>query len=268
MDNTVDSVFAAVVTGLAKLPGVRAVGKSGGKELMGGGDIDLFVFCDEMPPVEARWELALALDGKVDKAEIEKGNDPYWGVVDFLYVGDDDICIMFHDAGAMVAYLESVLRGERLEKEGGFFYPTGRCATILHMGIFYDDGFLASIQKKLSAYPDSLGDALARHHIHTLRHSEDFRRAVAREDPLFYHCALEEALDHYVQALFAMNRQYFPGRKRNLEHIGTFALKPKDVEHRLLLAVELGGKPETLKQGYKLWMELVQDLKALLPPVS
>jgi hypothetical protein len=70
-------------------------------------------------------------------------------------------------------------------------------------------------------------------------------------------------LDHFLQALFALNREYFPSRKRSELYLQTFKVKPPGCETRLREVVALGGNAETLDQAYPAWQGLVQDLKSL-----
>lgn len=100
-------------------------------------------------------------------------------------------------------------------------------------------------------------------HLDQLRDVEDLERAVLRNDPLFFHFALDLALDHFLQALFAMNRRYFPSRKRSIELLETFVRKPADCGNRLLKIVELGGSRNSIPQAYSMWRALAQDLAVL-----
>lgn len=97
----------------------------------------------------------------------------------------------------------------------------------------------------------------------TVTSEEDFRRAVDRQDVFFYHFVLDLALDHFLQALFALNRTYFPSRKRSLEHIAEFRVKPIPCEDMLLRAIELGGKPGSVADSYQIWQALTTELSAL-----
>ncbi len=74
------------------------------------------------------------------------------------------------------------------------------------MLVFYDpDGVLQSFKIRLKEYPKKLAAAIVDHHLEALGDVEDMARAVQRKDVLFYHFALDLALDHFLQALFALN---------------------------------------------------------------
>jgi hypothetical protein len=73
---------------------------------------------------------------------------------------------------------------------------------------------------------------------------------------------IETALDHYLQALYAANKIYFPSRKRTKQYIDSFIIKPDKCYERLLEVISLGSNPEDIKRSYSKWCELVNDLKS------
>jgi hypothetical protein len=84
---------------------------------------------------------------------------------------------------------------------------------------------------------------------------------VQRKDVFFFHFALDLALDHFLQVLFALNREYFPSRKRSEMYLQGFSVKPVACEELLRQVLALGGNAETLAQSYELWKGLVRDLR-------
>ncbi len=157
--------------------------------------------------------------------------------------------------------IRSILRGERTEREANYFYPTGRCASILGMHPFYDpDALLANLKQVCELYPDSLQNAMLNAMLPKLDDEEDFQRAIRRGDVLFFHSTLDLALDSFLQALFALNRVYFPSRKRSFEKVASFRIKPRDCEERLLRIVEMSSKPNTLSDAYDVWQQLCAEL--------
>ena len=121
------------------------------------------------------------------------------------------------------------------------------------------------MKEKLSVYPPVLSEKLYNHHIIEINDNEDFETAVQRGDLLFYHATLERALDHYFQALFALNKCFFPSRKRTLHFIEDFKYKPSNCKARLLEVIELGAKAETLPKSYEGWSALCEDLLDIFP---
>jgi len=135
-----------LIPALSALPGVRSIGKSGGVEIPvgSGSDIDIYVFCDQIP-VEAERDTAARPFGDVAEV-IHLGESKHWGVNDLHRAYGVEVFVMYHAIESTVAYVDSVLTGERPDREDGFFYPTGKCATLNNMGIFCDEGgFLAGI---------------------------------------------------------------------------------------------------------------------------
>ena len=184
--------------------------------------------------------------------------------MDALLIGQAEVYLMFFTKRVFAGSITSILRGERTQREENYFYPTGRCASVLGMHAFYDpEGFLSGLQNQCSVYPDDLRNALLAAHLPKIDDPEDFQRAIRRNDVLFYHATLDLALDHFLQALFALNRVYFPSRKRSLEYIRSFAIKPKDCDSRLLQVLELGIKSETLAESYRLWQALCREIELL-----
>jgi hypothetical protein len=116
----------------------------------------------------------------------------------------------------------------------------------------------------LADYPEELQLKVAGYHLRALDDMEDLERAVARKDVFFFHFAMDLALDHFLQAIFALNKEYFPSRKRSEIYLQSFKVKPADCEQRLHQIITLGGSAETMEQSYKLWNDIVCDLMQLL----
>jgi hypothetical protein len=260
-------ILKKVVTGLSALRGVSSVGLSGGKENLpkaGVGDIDIFVYCSKIPSVETRKKLFKKLEPFITDSNVQIINSPFWGSGDFLKINEVETWLMFFTEKETLEYLQAVLRGEHLDKTNNYFYPIGRCAMFNQMWILHDSkGFLKDIQQLLIEYPNSLVQQMLKHHLGELDVTEDFQRALLRSDVLFYHFVLDLAIDHFLLALFALNKQYFPSRKRSLEHIAKFSKKPVNCEERLLEVIQLGASSTTLAKSYQVWCELVRELQGL-----
>ena len=100
-------------------------------------------------------------------------------------------------------------------------------------------------------------------HIGKTNDEEDFGRALLRKDVLFYHQVMEASIDHYLQALYAINKVYFPSRKRTKQYIDSFGIKPENCYERLLNVIKLGSSPENIEKSYSEWCALASDLKAI-----
>ena len=263
--------FHCCIDILSALDGVLAIGKSGGEALPDNNesDIDVFVFCDRTPDLAARLAAFNKPGLPLSNVKFSENTGRFWGVCDFASLGEADLCIMYFTIENINEEIESALQGLRPDRIDEYFYPTGRCATILSLHVLYDKtAYIAKMKEKLSQYPLSLSDTLFHYHIRKINDEEDFQRAVARGDVLFFHSILEIAMDHYLQALFALNKRYFPGRKRSLEHIQAFGAAPHDCSERLLSVVALGSKAESLSQAYAEWTALCQELIAFSAPIE
>ena len=241
---------------ISTIDNVSSIGKSGGEALPEHveSDIDIYVFCDEIPDIGTRKTAVHSLGDAIETAEYNENAGCFWGTIDFVTIADTEICLMYFTVAYMTHEIDSVLNGSRLEKEAGFFYPTGRCATMLSMHVFYEKtGYIAAMKERLSGYPPDLSKKLFDYHIHKANDAESFQSAVSKADVLFYHEVLENALDHLLQALFALNKCFFPSRKRNATFIRIFKYKPDRCVERMLEVIELGARPATLLQSYEKW---------------
>lgn len=264
--NGIETTFKNLLARVCALPGVLSIGRSGGGALPASpadGDIDIFLYCDAVPPAESRLAALESLGGLLGDVRVGAFAGGRWGIADLAHIEGIEAWLMYFTVVEAEAEVESILRGEHPGREGGF-YPTGRCAMYLSMDILCDRaGFLSGMKERLSVYPEGLAGKLTEYHLNALGDTEDFERALARRDPLYYHYALEPALDHFLQALFAMNRAFFPSRKRTLEHIGDFKVVPEKCGERLLEVVRLGGSAEGVGESYGIFSGLVGELREI-----
>jgi len=268
MSNDMETTIKKLVESLAQWNSIRVIGLSGGDRSFpepGGGDIDIFVYCTEIPTGSERQELLKSLRGGIEQIEIGKLTSGHWGQADCLSMAGVETWLLYFTVAEARLELEEILAGKRLGRLDSYYYPIGRCAMWKTMRVFYDpDGILASFKQRLAEYPQELALAAIDHHLNALDDVEDLERAVGREDVFFFHFALDLALDHFLQALFALNREYFPSRKRSEIYLRGFKIKPRDCEQRLRQVVTLGGNAETLEQSYGIWNRLVRDLRLLI----
>ncbi|HSK86708.1 MAG TPA: DUF4037 domain-containing protein [Anaerolineales bacterium] len=207
----------------------------------------------------------MSLQKEIEHVETGKLEGGHWGQGDCLLMAGVETWLLYFTVAEACAELEAILAGKYLGRLDSYYYPIGRCAMWRTMRSFYDpDGILKSFKQRLAEYPQSLRMAMIDHHLAALDDVEDLERAVGRRDVFFFHFALDLALDHFLQALFALNREYFPSRKRSEIYLRGFKIKPRDCEQRLQQVVTLGGNADTLEEAYKVWTALAHDLKLLL----
>jgi hypothetical protein len=266
----VEPVIHKLVEAVARDSAVRAIGLSGGGRplpepgRLAAGDIDLFVYCTEIPTHDRRRQALESLGESVEHIAIGQSEDRHWGRGDSLVAAGVETWLMYFTLAEACAELEAILAGQYLGRSDIYYYPIGRCAMWKAMRIFYDpDGVLQLFKARLETYPEELAKAVVAYHMEALGDAEDIERAVQRKDVFFYHFALDLALDHFLQAVFALNREYFPSRKRSESYLQGFRVKPAGCEQRLRQVVALGGEAETLAESYETWQGLVRDLEPL-----
>lgn len=216
------------------------------------GDVDMMVYCDSVPTPKERKALYLG--------EIPLFCGERWGEGDRVVLEGVEVYLMYFTMEAAEADITSILCGSRKSKEDGGFYTTGRLAMYKNLVPIADDGCVAKLKAMAKDYPEKMRQRILRDCRNVLNETENFERAVVRGEVLLYHVALEDALDAFLQALFAVNHVLFPSRKRSLQYIKDFTIKPDNVEKRLLFAVKFGAESETLAESYEIWKKLVEDL--------
>jgi hypothetical protein len=252
---------------------VQSIGLSGSKSPLpqaGEGDIDLFIYCDTIPTLAQRQAVLDALSKVIKECKTNVIQGGRWGFGDFALLNGVETWLMHFTAEETLADVESILKGEQPDKQDNYYYPVGRLAMLKNMTVLFDrNGFLLSLKNRLDTYPEKLRAVLTAHHLSKLQNTEDLCRAVARRDAFFYHFALDIALDHFLQALFAMNNTYFPSRKRTIQYLSKFTVQPKDCAARLIEVLRLGGDGETVPQSYPLFQSLTDELMKLrIPPTG
>lgn len=235
---------------ISQSPKVLGIGQTGDLNaplIPGKSDIDLFVICTEVPDTEERKQLYKALHPYHPEISMNVSNGGIWGYGDiFLYQGID-IMPMYFTIEEMRSYLEEVLDGKHLEREGRF-YPIGRLASIETLNIIYEENKAWSeIIARVREYPVALFKAWYNAQSQQILDGEDLGRALLRKEVLFYHQVLEESMDHMLQALYAINRRYFPSRKRTEQAVETFPYKPERFMERLFRIVENSVRPEDIE---------------------
>lgn len=262
-----NKIIDALIRDISGLSEVQSIGISGSKTPLpkaGEGDIDIFIYCDMIPDPEKRQAVLNQLDNLIQETKINIFEGGHWGTGDFALVNGVETWLMYFTTDETVSDVESILNGEYPDKLDNYYYPVGRCAMLKNINVLYDkNSFLGDLKKRLSKYPDKLKKTLIQYHINAIDDTEDLQRAVSRKDVLFYHFALDLAIDHFLQALFAINETYFPSRKRTLDFIETFNIKPERCSEKLLEVVKLGGSPEGINQSFTIWGSMVEELKKL-----
>lgn len=220
-----------------------------------GSDIDIFVYCTQIPSASARLGLVSGI-----AQDYEPGTRATrWGICDLAHIGGEEVWLMYVTEKETVSEIEAILSGSKPGKTDNYYYPVGRLATVKNLSVLLDKtGFIATLKQSVNTYPDSLAQKLVSYHAEAFSDTEDIGRAAGRGDVLYYHFALDLALDHFLQALFALNREYFPSRKRSIKYIARFSVKPERCTETLLNIVRLGGSPDSVGASYELLKVLIE----------
>ena len=244
-----------------KILGIGQTGDINAPLIPGNSDIDMFVLCTTIPTEDERTLVYTNFSEVYSELRMNVCNGGIWGVGDILLINGIDVMFMYFTVEEMEHYLDEVLQGKHLDRAGGF-YPTGRLSSVENINILYErDTAWTSLIEKVKLPSAELFRKLFDFHISHVLDEEDLGRVMLRKEVLFYQNVLENALDHLLQALFAMNSTYFPSRKRSEQYIMDFKNKPHDCYHRLLQIIEASISSDTIVKS-------VEDLKMLTSEIS
>ena len=237
---------------LSKIPGIRGIGQTGDINaplVPGKSDIDMFVICDKVPEREERLKFYESLTGSYDSLQMEVCAGGIWGYGDIFMCEGIDVMPMYFTVTEMKNYLEEVIAGKHLEKDGRF-YPVGRLASIETLNVLWEKDFAwTNIINLVKNHPVDFFQAWFKNESWRILDEEDLGRAELRHEVLFFHQVVEEFLDHFLQALYALNNQYFPSRKRTQKAIEGFKLKPENCYQRLNDIVSLSVSEEHITEA-------------------
>lgn len=239
---------------LSECDKVKGIGQTGDinlKLIPGFSDIDLFVLCSVVPDDKERRELYSKVMPEAVESIMNVCSGGIWGYGDIFNINGIEVMPMYFTIEEMDKYISETLQGKHVGNEGRF-YPTGRLASVDKINILYEEKSVwTDLKGKVRQYPRDLFYGLYKFHIERVIDDEDLGRAVLRKDVLFYHQVLESALDHLLQALFALNGTYFPSRKRNGEYIDSFIYKPEFLCDRLMDIIKKAALSETIGESVK-----------------
>lgn len=236
---------------LEQVSGIAQTGDLNTELIPGHSDIDLFILCTTIPSEEERRGIYDSFSGEYSECTINVCRGGYWGYGDILLVGGIEVMPMYFTYEEMYNYLAETLEGKHVEKDGGF-YPTGRLASVETINILYEENSAwTSLVELVKKTPEELFEKLFCCHISQVIDEEDLGRVLLRREVLFFHQVLENAMDHYLQALFALNHTYFPSRKRNEAAIRSFKKQPINLYERLSQIIKNASSPEMIEEAVK-----------------
>ena len=262
----IDVLRKELILQLASFDNVKGIGQTGNinQELIPGeSDIDLFVLCSEIPTTNERKLMYATLNSKDFNLSMEVCTGGHWGYGDILEIDRIDLMPMYFTVQEMQEYLVSVLKCKQLNKDGSF-YPVGRLASIASINILYEeDDTWTALKEMVNAKPYSFFHDWYQNEIEQVLDDEDLGRAESRKDVLFFHQVLENALDHLLQAIYAINDCYFPSRKRVKFALDTFKQKPENCYERLKEMILFGASEDKMHQAIEQLRIMTQKVKDL-----
>lgn len=265
MEGRIHITFEKLIKKLSHLESVQAIGVSGQLRPLPKprtGDFDIFLYCEQIPSESMRVDSLNQLGDSIENVKMKILYNHQWGLADYCTIEDIDTWMMYFLKEEVEKNLQKILQGEYLERIDKYYYPIGRLAMFQNLTVLYEsDGFIDQIKGRLKTYPHLLKEKMISYNLQALADVEDLERAVHRKDVLFYHFALDLAIDHFLLALFAINETYFPSRKRSFQYIEKFERKPSRCVERLLSIIKDGAETNKIESSYEAFRQLCADLK-------
>ena len=129
--------------------------------------------------------------------------------------------------------------------------------------LWESDSAWANIINLVKKNPAAFFQAWVKNESWRILDEEDLGRAELRHEVLFFYQVVEEFLDHFLQALYALNNQYFPSRKGTKKAIESFEIKPENCYQRLNNIVSSGTRKEHITEAVSEIRKLGKELLAL-----
>lgn len=268
MEDSTQRKFDKLIKQLSHMESVKIIGISGKLKPFpkpGKGDFDIFIYCDEIPKDQDRSNCIKELGDSIENIKCNIFCNDKWGLSDYCTIEGIDTWMMYFNKDDVEKNVEEILSGKHMNKVDNYYYPIGRLAMFKNLTVLYEsDGFIGRLKDAVESYPPTLKKKMISHNLNALDDVEDLERAVYRKDVLFYHFALDLAIDHFLMALFALNETYFPSRKRSLHYIDKFEIKPSRCSERLLSVLKNGGEAEKISTSYESFRQLCEELRGLI----
>lgn len=129
--------------------------------------------------------------------------------------------------------------------------------------LWESDSAWANIIKLVKKHPAAFFQAWVKNESWLILDEEDLERAELCHEVLFFYQVVEEFLDHFLQALYALNNQYFPSRKGTKKAIESFKIKTENCYQRLNNIVSSGTRKEHITEAVSEIRKLGKELFAL-----
>jgi predicted nucleotidyltransferase len=213
-------------------------------------DVDVYLFADAVLPGEARSEIVRETLGE-DARAVSWGRDEELveGGTDFWHRGRKVECWL-RSVASVERAIDAAVRGE-VRRDYVFwtvmgFFGHTVLADVRAMRIVEDaDGVLARWKARMAEYPEALRLEIVGRYLPEAKfwlENFHYRTAVQRRDVIYTSGIVQQTVHALIQAVFAINREYFPGEKRLGELMRKLpALPPRFVE-RVEALLHPGGE--------------------------
>lgn len=246
------SDFEAIIKDFQDINSVKAIVLSGSStnecedELS---DLDVYIYTDKEIDITLRREIS---DKYALNADL---NNTYWETGDEMILKDSGrtLDIMYRCPMWLEAQIENVWE----KHYASIGYTTCFLHNVKSSEILYDnDGWFENLQKKINnEYPEELVQNIIKKNLPLLKEKkyasyyEQIRCAVQREDYVAVNHRIAAFLASYFDVLFAINKVFHPGEKRQIKYAKMKCAKlPANFEEDMnsLLCTPYGEKTEKL----------------------
>lgn len=236
-------------------------------------DLDLYVFCEAVPPSPTRTELARSFSARITGV-ISWENDISFDQAgtDFHWDGRKVECWMRNSHHIDATILECK-RGEITQElvtwtPNGFFNHC--CLSDLNAMQIVDDayGILSRWKSAVAEYPPLLAETIISRHLAAARfwpNNFHYERAIRRLDIIYTTSIVQQVVHNLIQVVFALNHQYFPGDKKLALHLDKLERQPTRFVERLHALVFPGAPPgvDLLERQREGLVALLHDVEQL-----
>jgi predicted nucleotidyltransferase len=220
-------------------------------------DIDLVVYWREVPTEAERHAVIETLGAHPGEFGDTFTNQPdpnlrYWW--EEYYLGGDEhtgfkIDLGHHLAADMDAVIEAVT--QRLDLHS---LKHEMLYSIRRMQTFYGDALIERWKQAAAQYPEALASKLVEQHLR-LQPFWITEACIERGDWLLFNFATQEVCKRLLMAICALNREYFPGTKRQAYLLSELAILPENFNQRLN-AILRGDAQAAVTEVYRLYDDI------------
>ena len=224
-------------------------------------DIDIVLVCQNrgVPPLAQR--LAAIASSSKSAVQMNTVDAHIWsfGISDDFILNGQEVCTQFFTKKFMLERIRHTIDG--FYTQIGMEHPLASLASLLNAQVLVDkDKFYPKLIQQLEPYPEKLRQRI-------LQQEQEMRfpyylkcidTAIVRQDVIFAHKMIHNALDSILYILFAKYRQFPKGPKRVEQQISLIVDAPtaSAITSRYRMVVTLPTTPETLQQKKELLMTI------------